>query len=388
MRQLVQDDPLVKEYRATRLLAAGYLGECLFRQGRMAPAAELLREAEQEGEEVLGGSRHNRGESRQHAWLLHVLGCLECDSGGPDRGLALCRKAYDKLEQDLRETPGHRSLRSDLLTNREALARCRFLKGDLTRWIAEQQRIVAERKDLVGQDPPEPRFQGEFAGSATVLARLLLEAGRPAEALACVEGVLPDLDKAVQTEQDRVKTAAKERQEAEPLPKSPNTESLGSHLRKMPIVPDASLQRDHARLLACWGAALSRLGRGQEAGEAVRQAVGLTAGLVWGDRPFHPPPASLASLGTLLPTLLWPAESCHLYDLACHLALASTLHGPEPAEQAVRALRCCVAAGFDNLLLLRTDPALEPLRKREDFQKLVHDLEATSPGGKDATPNR
>jgi tetratricopeptide (TPR) repeat protein len=224
MRQLVWDDPVVKEYRATRLLAAGYLGESLFRQGRMAAAAELLREAEQEGEEVLGGSRHNRGESRQHVWVLHVLGCLECDSGNPDRGLALCRKAHEKLEQSLRETPGHRSLRSDWLTNREALARCRFRKGGLTRagWIAEQQQILAERKDLVGQDPPLPRFQEEFAGSAAVLASLLLEAGRPAEALACVDGVLPDLEKAVQTEQDRVKTAANERQEAEPLPDNPN----------------------------------------------------------------------------------------------------------------------------------------------------------------------
>src|SRR5262249_53806279 len=79
-----------------------------------------------------------------------------------------------------------------------------------------------------------------------------------------------------------------------------------------------------------------------------------------------PPPASLASLGAFLPTLLWPVDPCHLYDLACHLALASTLPGengrPGAADQGVALLRCCVASGFDNLHLFRTDPALEPLR--------------------------
>ena len=77
MQQLVLDDPLVKDYRATRLLAAGYLGETLFRQGRTADAAELLREVEKEGEEILGGP----GLRGQYARLLFVLGCLEGESG-------------------------------------------------------------------------------------------------------------------------------------------------------------------------------------------------------------------------------------------------------------------------------------------------------------------
>ena len=104
MRQLVQDDPLVKEYWATRLLAAGYLGEAFFRQGRTVAAAELLQEVEKDGEEVLGGSPRpdqaaeapvkNRGLRGQHARLLHVLGYLERESGDLDRGLGACRKAH------------------------------------------------------------------------------------------------------------------------------------------------------------------------------------------------------------------------------------------------------------------------------------------------------
>jgi tetratricopeptide (TPR) repeat protein len=216
MQRLVEDDSHVKEYRATRMLAAGFLGEALFRQGRTAAAAVLLREAKKEGEEVHGGPRKNLRLRAQHARLLLVLGCLEGDSGHLDRGLEVCLSAHEKLEALLRKVPGDRSMRSDWLASREALARYRFLKGGLSRdrWIAEQQVILKERKDLVGDGPPSPRFQGEAAGSAVVLAGLLLEAGRPAEALACVEEVLPAHEKVVRREQDRVKAQALEQKDA------------------------------------------------------------------------------------------------------------------------------------------------------------------------------
>ena len=45
------------------------------------------------------------------------------------------------------------------------------------------------------------------------------------------------------------------------------------------------------------------------------------------------------------------------------------------ADRAIKALSEYIASGFDNPYKLRTDPRLEPLRKREDFQKLVHELE-------------
>ena len=384
MRQLVQDDPRVKEYRATRLLAAGYLGEALFRQGRTVPATELLREAEKEAEEVLGGPRRNRSLRGQHARLLHVLGCLEGESGNLDRGLEVCLKAHEKLEQALRETPGDRSLRSDWLASREALARYRFQKGDLTRdgWISEQQGILEARKDLMGQSTPSPRFSGEAAGSAVILAGVLLEAGRPVQALACIDSVLPAHEKVVRTEEDRVKAAVKEQNEPAKIPvKAGHHASLQFFLRTRPIFSDNSLHRQWAALLAGKGAALARSGRREEAAEAVRKAVGITRGLLTGGGEMHRPSGSLVLLGSFLGKLLWELEPCYLYDLTCHLALASTLPGengkPDPADRAVQALRCSVAAGFDNPHQLRTDPALAPLRQRDDFKKLVRDVEAS-----------
>jgi hypothetical protein len=46
------------------------------------------------------------------------------------------------------------------------------------------------------------------------------------------------------------------------------------------------------------------------------------------------------------------------------------------ADRAIKALRDYIASGFDNPYKLRHDPRLEPLRQRDDFQKLVKDLEA------------
>jgi hypothetical protein len=49
---------------------------------------------------------------------------------------------------------------------------------------------------------------------------------------------------------------------------------------------------------------------------------------------------------------------------------------PDAADRAVKALRDYIASGFDNPYKLRHDPRLEPLRQRDDFQKLVRELEA------------
>jgi hypothetical protein len=292
----------------------------------------------------------------------------------------------EKLEQAIQAAPGDRSLRSDWLGNEEALARCHFLRRDITRddWIAKQQAILAERRDLAGQSPPSPRFQGEVAASAAVLAGLLLRAGRPAEALACVDKVLPAHEQLVRAEQEwpakALLAAGNDSDKLEPR--------RGHYRLIEPVAQENSaLRRQSADLLAQKAAALGHGGRGAEAVEAVRQAIALAEGLVVGDRQVRSPPASPAAVWSFFAEEIYRQEPCYLYDLACHLALASTLSAetgiPDAAGRAVQALRDYIASGFDNPHKLRTDPALDPLRKRDDFRKLVRDLEATVQGRKE-----
>jgi eukaryotic-like serine/threonine-protein kinase len=83
-------------------------------------------------------------------------------------------------------------------------------------------------------------------------------------------------------------------------------------------------------------------------------------------------------------------RSGHVYDLACAFGQAATAADRDnklsPAEQArmkaryadraMEFLQRAVAEGYRYPQMLKTDPDIEPLRTREDFQKLLADLEA------------
>jgi tetratricopeptide (TPR) repeat protein len=392
MRQLVRDDPFVREYKVTCLLATGYLGEALYRGGRMTEAAGLLREATEQANDALGGSGKDSRLLAEHGHLLHVQACLERDTGNLPPSLETYQQARAKLEQARKEFMGGGSLRCDWLATQEELARGRFLMGHLSRagWIEEQQATLAERKDLARIGPPAPRFHAEVAGSAADLAGLLLEAGRPDQALACVTEVLPGYEQLLLAERNRAvaQAAANEQPAAGQLPAAPDRRREDEHAILMPCRPvepeDLELRHRLATLLARRGAALARLGQDTEAGEAVRQAIGITQGLLRGDHETRCPPPLPASVWSFLAEELCRQEPCYLYDLACHLALASTLPGDagvsNAAGRAVQVLRDYAAAGFDNAHRLRTDPALETLRQRADFQVLVRYLEAKAQG--------
>ncbi len=51
------------------------------------------------------------------------------------------------------------------------------------------------------------------------------------------------------------------------------------------------------------------------------------------------------------------------------------------AADAVLSLRKAVTAGYKNLPWIARDPALEPIRGRDDFRQLVAELEKAPPAG-------
>ena len=221
------------------------------------------------------------------------------------------------------------------LTIRETIARFRFLAGKLTREerLAEQRQILAERKTLHQRQPKVSQFEREVGASAGVMAGLLLEMGRADEALAVVEEVLPGVEKLVHDDK--------------------GDGSQPSQLDSR----NYRIRRVCAELLARKGEALARTGKGADASKAVRQSIEICEDIA-------------------------KQEPCYLYDLAHHLTLASTLPGEDAqalTDRAVKALADFIASGFDNPYKLRTDSRLEPLRSREDFRRLVSDLEGPGP---------
>jgi hypothetical protein len=229
-----------------------------------------------------------------------------------------------------KENPNYAAHR---LSMRESIARFRVLAGKSNRddRLAQQRQILAERKALHEREPKVRQYEWEVGASAAALAGLLMETGRAGEALDVVEDVLPSTEKRVADDQ---------RDGSMP----PDVDSRNYFLRQV-----------LAELLARKGEALAKTGNAADAAKAIRQAIGIIEDLC-------------------------KQEPCYLHDLAHHLTLASTLPGSagvdHAADRAIKALRDYIVSGFDNPYKLRHDPRLEPLRKRDDFQKLVRELEA------------
>jgi hypothetical protein len=67
-----------------------------------------------------------------------------------------------------------------------------------------------------------------------------------------------------------------------------------------------------------------------------------------------------------------------MYNIACVHALmvSKAADADKQADLAMESLKQAVAAGFKDRALLKKDTDLNALRDREDFKKLVADLEA------------
>ena len=61
------------------------------------------------------------------------------------------------------------------------------------------------------------------------------------------------------------------------------------------------------------------------------------------------------------------------------MAGVSAAEGKAEADQAMAVLRKAVDMGYRDASGFRTDSALDPLRRREDFKKLIGEVEAKSP---------
>jgi serine/threonine-protein kinase len=198
--------------------------------------------------------------------------------------------------------------------------------GRLPEAEAAFQGAVRVNEGLAAKYPKVARHLSNLADSSHNLGDLLMQAGKPAESLAAHE-----------------RAVASRQKVADANPTVPRFQrALAGSVRKL-------------------GIAQQRGGRPAEAVASFRRAVALIEPL--------PSPG--------------PDD---LYALACYQALlggaaveGSGLTAAETrtaADGAMATLRRAVATGYRDVPHMRTDTDLDALRKREDFQKLMKDLEA------------
>jgi tetratricopeptide (TPR) repeat protein len=251
--------------------------------------------------------------------------------------------------------------------------------GKPTESVAECRKAILLLQELVDDDPSVADFRVVLAGCHWSLGILLLQAGRLADAevecrmaRAIYEKLAADAP-SVKFNDDRV---------AESL------ETLGDVVRSTGRVAEAKAFYDRAIGLReqrlredptnpwyrCF--VVSSLWR---RGQTLRD-LGDTAGAADDTR------RALKQCHGLLP------RCCsHLIETACcHAALAglagrsgsgvSAAEGQEAGNKAMEWLHRAVANGYRNTNQLRIESALDPLRNRLDFKKLMTELEKNAPG--------
>jgi serine/threonine-protein kinase len=255
------------------------------------------------------------------------MSAIQLHLGQSAEALRSSRQGAALLEGLVVAHPSKSEYRSHLVGSYNQIAYLLSRSGQLAEAMDSYQKARTLLERLVEENPHVPDFQNQLAGTYNYLGRLKRDQGHAAEALPFHQQALAIQEKLVR--------------------ENPGVVSYQATL--------ANLHRSLGRLQA-------QTGQNAEALQGFRQAQAL-------DEPY----AATSPL------------SC--YNLACDLALCISIvdanERPRIADQALETLRRAIRSGYQDFHLIKTDPDLNALRQREDFQKLMQELEAK---GKEERP--
>ena len=325
-QRLIESEADLPWNRLNLALTSQYAGEVLQDMGEESEAMEALRRSVVMGEKAVEGdpaSAHHRMYLARHH---EAVGTLLERVGKPAEALKTYSEAYALRRRNAEALPEDAWAQRDLAENRSLVGRLCRDTGKLPEALDAVQTSLPIRRKLVAGDPTNPKYQSFLSSDLILAASILLRLGRTAEARASIEEAIP------------IQTGAVKR------------------------TPGYS---QHAAVLA----------HGYLRSGQVRQARGDKAGAVadW--------TRAIDVLKTI-PSLRGPET----FQLACcHAALSGAASQPEAAaaqaEKAMSLLNKATGMSFRSPDTFRSETALEPVRNRDDFKKLMTDLEerATKP---------
>ena len=250
-------------------------------------------------------------------------------SDKPSEAEAEQRNAIALLQKLADDNPAVINFRMALADSHRNLADTLSRMGKLTEAVAEYRKAITIFGKVVDDDPMVLFHRERLALALNMLGDLLLRLGRPAEALDAYGRAFPLNEKLIKEN-----------------PAEKNNLFVANGLL---------------------------VGRGR-----ARRDLGDPAGAA----------ADVRHSLRLFEALRLP-EGLAAFNIACsHAALVgfagqegtgvSAAEGKAHADQAMALLRKYVEAGFGNIHEYRTEGALDPLREREDFKKLLTELEQKS----------
>jgi tetratricopeptide (TPR) repeat protein/tRNA A-37 threonylcarbamoyl transferase component Bud32 len=375
LQKLVDANPAVTEFQ--RDLARSYhvIGFHLSQTGKPAEALAAYEQARAIRQKLADANPAVTGFQSDLAQSHNRIGWLRLQTGKPAEALAAYEQARALQQQLADANPAVTQFLSELARSHDAIGDLLSQTGKPAEARVAYEQARALQQQLADANPAVTQFQSDLAWSHNAIGLLLSQTGKPVEALAAYAQArailqrLADANPAVTGFQRDV--ARSHNRSGDLLAKQGRWDEAGSSYQRALAIrvklADANpavtqLQRDLAYSLSRLGIMQHRGGHLSEAVASLRQAVAILERL----------PA------------LPPVEH---YNLACYYALLAGIaaeassgltvaEGQAAADKAMDALRRAVAAGYRDVANMRTDTDLDPLRQREDFQKLLQELEA------------
>jgi tetratricopeptide (TPR) repeat protein len=294
--------------------------------------------------------------------LSHLnLGTLLRDQGKGPEAEEHFRQALALQEKLATDFPAVPEYSQELATSHHNLG---YLLAGLGKRVEAEQHFrqaLALREKLAAEFRDVLKYQVDLGGSLGHFGFLVSASGRPSDSLVW-------FDKAIRTlsavyERDRRLLVARQY-------------LRNSHQGRATAYDRL---RRYAEALPDWDRAIELSPPQEQPGfRAVRATTRVNAGLV---------AEAVAEVAALTQMAHWNAGQW--YDFACVYALASgknTNKKQEYADRAVELLHQAVKAGWKDAAHMKKDTDLDSLRGREDFQKLLRELEKKSSAGAEKQP--
>jgi serine/threonine-protein kinase len=399
LERLAREDPTHAGYRVVLAQSHNHLGSLLRSWNRSDEAEQAIREALKIGKRLLAEQPDEPVYQGDLAAIHNNLGNLLSDRGRAAAAEEECRQAL-KLRKSLADRyPAIPDFRLHLAASHNNLGH--LLRKDAARYADAEgafREAVRIQEELTGRYPRVQKYQRILAVSHNNLADLLTKRGRSSEAEQFFRRALTSQQQMIEVNSadTTVEYGVTCKNLADLLVnRGEPAAALGWYGKAVvalkPII-DGDGQLVTARL-ALRGAhagragVLTRLARHAEALPDWDAAIGFAEG---GERTRFRLHRALT-----LARLNKPAAAAEADELAgapdsgagtlffaarVHAVLATTCRDSKQAEataeRAIALLRQAVARGFKDIKRLKKDADLAELRRRDDFQKLLREVEA------------
>jgi serine/threonine-protein kinase len=307
----------------------------------------------------------------------HNLSILLADGSRPQEAEAACRKALALQEQLVADSPANPEYRHELAGSYNMLGTLQQRARKLPEAEDAFRKALAEHRRLAAEFPTRPDYRQEVATAHNNLGIVYYVTKRPRdaeaayrEALAITQGLAAAFpwvsDYQNDTAAGLVNLGVLLLSQGQLAPACQCFQQALPHhqaaLRAAPLHP--SYRRFYRNNRWALGETLLRLGRHSEAAAAADE---LAQAAVFGGTDVYQAACYLARCVPL-------AEKDDKLPEARRTELALNY-----ADRALAALRHAIASGYRDAAQLKAAPELEPLRKRDEFRKLVSELEAAQP---------